>query len=612
MRILTVKRGLAAVAAVVVLVLLAVAALPWIASTQIVRDRIAYELSIWSGYRVSLGEAPALDVWPTFTATLNDVAFHEWGDGDRPTVLEADSAVVSMSALAALSGNVVLSAVSMQRPVLRLTRPGAVIDLPASPGGGRMMRAVDVARAIVEMNPAAPDTAALPSHSFGTVEFVDGRVIDITEGETPILSSLNGRIAWPSLNRPASLTATGIWRGENIAVEGSSSQPLVLLAGGNGQVQGSLKSTLLTASFSGLANFAGDAFFDGQVSLASPSLRRMLEWSRTSIDPGRAIGAVSISSRVQGTAQRLKLDGVQLSLGDDVGNGVLDLAFGNPVPTISGTLAFDRLNVKSFLSAFSPVVTGRGSLRDRIDTDFADQIGLDLRVSANAASLGPVNLAKVAATAQVRGGLAAFDVSDAAAFGGNIQASVRIDRGGETQSVELRMMGNDVQTLALAKALGSYSIVPEGSANLSLILKGVGDTWSAVLASAEGSFTAHVGQGVLSGIDLAAFKQKWAGGGFFALSEAAKGTLPFRAIDLKTTIARGIARIDRGDIMLPNEAISIGGYVPYLGRALALSGHFAPLAGDGSQGDPESPFFIGGAWNTPYVTAAGQAATPFE
>src|SRR5690606_19530343 len=106
------------------------------------------------------------------------------------------------------------------------------------------------------------------------------------------------------------------------------------------------------------------------------SLRRMLEWSRTSIDPGRAIGAVSISSRVQGTAQRLKLDGVQLSLGDDVGNGVLDLAFGNPVPTISGTLAFDRLNLKSFLSAFSPVVTGRGSLRDRIDTDFADQIGL--------------------------------------------------------------------------------------------------------------------------------------------------------------------------------------------------------------------------------------------
>lgn len=612
MRILTVKRGAAVVGVIAVLALLAVAALPWLASTQIVRDRIAYELSVWSGYRVSLGEAPIIDVWPTFTATLNDVAFHEWGDGDRPTVLEVDSAVVSMSALAALRGNVVLSGVTMQRPILRLTRQGPVIDLPASPGGGRMMRAVNAARTIVDSNPAAPDASALPSHTFGTVEFVDGRVIAATEGEAPILSSLNGKIVWPSLNRPASLTATGIWRGENISVEGSSAHPLMLLAGGNAKVQGSLKSALLTASFSGLANFAGDAFFDGQAKLSSPSLRRLLEWSRTSIGPGRAIGAVSIASRVQGTARRLKLDGVELALGGDVGNGVLDLAFNQSLPSISGTLAFDRLNLNSFLSAFSPVMTGRGSLRDRIDTDFADQFALDLRVSANTASLGPVDLARVAATAQVRGGLAVFDVSDAAAFGGNIQAGIRVDRGGDAQSVEVRMMGNGVQAMALARVLGTPSIAPDGAANLSLILKGVGDTWSRVLASAEGSFTASIGQGVLSGIDLAAFKQKWADGGFFALSEATKGNLPFRTIDLKATIARGIARIDKGNIILGNEAILIGGYVPYLGRALALSGHFAPLLGDGSRGNPESAFFIGGAWNTPYVTAAGQTSSPFE
>jgi AsmA protein len=145
MRVMTVKRGVAALGALVLLALLFFAALPTIASTQIVRDRIAYELSLWSGYRVSLGEAPILDVWPIFRATLNDVAFHEWSGGDSPPVLEADRLEVSLSALAALRGNVVMSGVSMYRPLLRLTTPGSVIDLPASPGGGRMVRAVEAA-----------------------------------------------------------------------------------------------------------------------------------------------------------------------------------------------------------------------------------------------------------------------------------------------------------------------------------------------------------------------------------------------------------------------------------------------------------------------------------
>jgi AsmA protein len=605
MPILTVRRSVAGLAALAVLAIVVVAALPWIASTQIVRDRIAYELSVWSGYRVSLGEAPELDVWPIFGATLNDVAFHEWSGGESPPVLEADSLRVEMSALAALRGNVVLSAVSMQRPVIRLTVPGSVIDLPASPGGGRMVRAVDAARGVIGSNPSKPDTSALPSDSFGTVEFTDGRVIAVTDDDAPVLSSLEGRITWPSLDRPASLTATGIWRGENIAVDASSTQPLMLLAGGNAQVQASIKSTLLTGSFSGTANFSGEAFFDGQASLASPSLRRMLEWSRTRIGPGRAIGAMSISSKVQGTAQRLKLDGVELSLGSDVGRGVLDLAFADSLPSISGTLAFDRLNVQSFLSAFSPMIGGNGSLRDRIDTDFADQIALDVRVSAGAATLGPVNLAEVAATAQVKAGLAVFDISDAAAFGGNVQAAVRVDRADERQSVEVRLMASDIEALSLARAIGQGTIMPEGRANISLILKGAGATWSSVLASAEGSLTASIGQGVLSGIDLPTFKDKWSSGGFFALSDATKGTLPFRGIDMKAAISRGVARIEKGDILLQTEAISLRGIVPYLGRALALSGYFTALAADGTRGDPEEEFFIGGAWNAPYVSPVG-------
>ena len=108
MRLSMLKRGVIALAAVLALAVLFIAALPWVASTQIVRDRIAHELSLWSGYRVVLGEAPVLDVWPTFRATLHDVAFLEWADNGNPPVLKADRLEVGLSALSAQGGKVVV------------------------------------------------------------------------------------------------------------------------------------------------------------------------------------------------------------------------------------------------------------------------------------------------------------------------------------------------------------------------------------------------------------------------------------------------------------------------------------------------------------------------
>ena len=602
MRILTVKRGLAALATLAVLALLAFAALPWIASTQIVRDRIAYELSLWSGYRVSLGAAPVLDVWPGFEARLENVAFHEWASDGQPPVLEAESLEVTLSPLAALRGNVVLSGMSLHRPLLRLSMSGSVIDLPASPGGGRMIRAVQVARRVVAENPSSPDAGALPDIAFGTVEFFDGRIAD-AGGD--LVTSLRGRIVWPSLNRGARLVATGIWRGENVAVEASATSPLLLMAGGSTTVNASFKAPLVEASFEGVANLSGEAYFEGPAKLSSPSIRRMLEWSQTRIAPGAAIGAMTLASRVQGNARRLRLDQTALTLGGNTGRGVLDLSFADPVPAISGTLAFDKLDLRSFLLAFTPGAPGTESLRDRIDTAFSDQLSLDLRLSSAAATLGGVALTDIAASAQVKGTLAAFDVSDATAFGGEVQAGLRIDGAGEEKTVEMRLMANNVDAFALAKAAGAERLLPQGRATMSVMLKGAGGDWETALRRAEGSVSASLGQGALVGLDLAKFRTLWSGGGFFPLTEVAGGTLPLRGLDFKARIAGGVARIEKANATLDQRLVlSLAGIVHYFGRALALSGYFTPLAEDGSRGEAEMPFFVGGAWDTPFVSPA--------
>ena len=598
----TARKGLIALGGLLLLAVAAYMSLPWIASTQIVRDRITTQLSLWSGYRVSIGEAPILDVWPSFRATLNDVAFHEWAATGNPPVLEADRLDVSLSAWAALRGHVEMSSVAMHRPLLRLHVRGSTIELPASPGGGRMSRALEVAKVVVSSTPTEPDTSKLPTDAFGTLEFSEGRIV-VANGDTEEdISSLSGRIAWPSLDRPARINVTGIWRGEQVVLD-TTTQPLLLLAGGNAALKANLKSNLAEASFDGQANLSGDTFFSGDASFTSTSLRRMLEWTRINIAPASRIGAITISSAVQGSAQRLRLDPVRLGLGGNTGNGVIEVAFASPTPAISGTLAFDKFDLRAFLAAFTPIASG-GNIYDAIDTTFSKQLSLDLRLSASNASFGAIPLTNLAAAAQIKGNLAAFDISGAEGFDGDLQAGLRIDANEDTKTVELRVSANDLDAVAFSKAMGAERIVAQGRASFTMMLKGAGLDWNTVMGNAEGTVSASVGQGSVQGIDLAKLRQRLEGTGFFQLSDVGGGSLPFKSLDFRAKVVGGVANVEKASLLLENQMLSLSGLSPYFSRSLALSGHFSAIGADGETGPIMSPFFIGGSWDTPFISPA--------
>ena len=110
------------------------------------------------------------------------------------------------------------------------------------------------------------------------------------------MTGLAGAIEWGALNGAASLSATGIWRGESFSIDASSAKPLILFAGGSAPVSIDVKAAPASGSFDGVANFSQNSFFDGQLAFNSPSLRRMLEWSRTDLAAqrldrlGRAVG----------------------------------------------------------------------------------------------------------------------------------------------------------------------------------------------------------------------------------------------------------------------------------------------------------------------------------
>ena len=65
-----------------------------------------------------------------------------------------------------------------------------------------------------------------------------------------------------------------------------------------------------------------------------------------------------------------------------------------------------------------------------IDTSFLSQLVLDMRFSAQTATLGNISLTDVAAAARIEGGRATFDVGDATAYGGSVLGRVTLAESG--------------------------------------------------------------------------------------------------------------------------------------------------------------------------------------
>lgn len=600
-----IRRSLFALVALVSLGALALAALPWIASTQLVRNRIAIELSAWSGFRVAIASTPQIEVFPTFKAVLAGVTLYQWGDWDNPAVIEAERVEIDLSALEALNGNVSFSDVKLVNPVIRLgpnlREPGPEF-LTSS---GRIAQAVENTRDLIAADPDKPDFSRFPATPFGTVEFSNGRVVRMVEGQQQdLVTRLSGKVTWPALNASGSASLRGTWRGEDIAVDLSSASPLALFAGGATTMSAKLASEPLTASYEGGVRGAGAGRIDGRFSFIAPSVRRAIAWTDAGISTGSAIGSIELNSNLAGDRDRVAMSEATLTVDGNPGLGELHLTRGIR-PVLSGSLAFDQLDLQSFVSIFTPLMS-----YDRAGSDLSEGIirkaDFDIGIAAAKATIDGSELTDVAGQIAGQHDKATFEVRGAKGFGGQLSGSLNINLDGETPKTEIRMNAKQIDGAAFGSAIGFPNVAPNAKGDLSFELSGEGQSLDTMLTFADGSVSAHFGKGELDGIDLETLVSKTAGGGFFPLSDIAKGVLPIDVADLDATVVRGVGRIQKAEVKSGPRIIFLSGILPYAGRGVALSGTIASRDKVSlfNPNGREASFFVGGSWDAPFVSAA--------
>jgi len=624
------------------------AVVPFIVSTDAIRVRVAQEISAWTGYSVELREAPRLKVFPMLRASLNGVTLSKMTDQGQKPFMSAARIDVELSPLDAIMGHISFSETQIVRPHVNLDGPvsnfPALLDAIAN-SNGRLGTAIRAQRALQQRG-TNNDTQATEqaSQPFGRVVVRDGTVsfpraengADTAKDEQ--LTNVNMTLEWPQTSSAATLRGSGKWRNEESQFSITAAQALPLLAGGTSDVTASLTANPLSLTFQGKANISEDRFFEGDLSAKTPSLSGAVRWlSLPPIAGSSEVGAFSLESTITATPKRWKFADVNMTAGDSLAKGVIEIGLEQEQPAITGTLAFDKLDLRSLFAAFVPLPdttarapNDRGNV-DTINTSFFDRSEFDLRLSAQNATAGPVALTGVAAAIQIRGGRAIFDIGDAKAFNGTLQTNVQIVRDLKSATGELRFNASDIESTQFLTALGFEKPFISGKGNVSLFMKGPVNRWSSLLSGAQGNVSVQLNNGQMQGFAVQDFLTKAESERFFALERKDNVALAFNRLDLKANLSEGVASLESARLDTSDGTLNLAGIVPFVDRSLALSGEVIfpnsqpetpqqqPQAGTEGQpapapaenATPAKPplhFFVGGSWDRPFISPSSMGS----
>lgn len=547
---------------------------PKLVTIEAVRRSITREVAGWSGRALTFEGTPTVAFTPYPSVTFQKVQIGSGKDARPLVVMESLQAELSLVSL--LVGHVRPSLLELEKPVFHFA-----VDADGKPNWTlpRSLRGdSELGRLIIRS---------------GTVHYAVGDKPEI------LLSNVNADLNWPDPSATASLKGNASWQDENFDFNGSVGTPLDLVAGKTTALRFAIASTPLRASFNGTVRNLAQPEGEGELSVTTPSIRRLAGFFDMPMEEGSTLGSASIESQASLALNTLTFADAKISVDGNEGEGVLSLDFAKKRPAIQGTLAFESLDLSAYSEALAASIA---AARAAPDMPFAigslDNGDVDLRVSASQVLLGSARLGRTAASATIRDERLTLSVGEAQLYGGRLSASLSASLQDETASTSLqgRVDGLPVRA-ALSDLFGVSHIDGNGSGTVNMSAHG--KSWNELMASLSGSGEAAIVDGSFDGVNIGALSQKI----------TADGTISGNLLGGSTKFARadGHFTLDADRIAASSIVVKGTGYTIELAGEAPLQAPTVSARGDlvieRSTGTASTsinvPFVIGGSWDHP-------------
>ena len=592
-------------------------ALPYMVSTELVRERFKTEISNVVGHPVTFESNPQINLWPRASIEIGNITIGDISDPNADALMQADLFSADISLLSAILGEPNFSNYKLVRPSINfeLYPNGSSNWLPSKNILGGEIETQQTGLRVDQANAGAENLRSFLNIGNLVIEGGNLSVITNPGSEPERITAINGQIIWSGDDTPMDFNLSAILRGQEVNLDGRNNMPLSFLAGENVAVNINMKSDMFNLNYVGDIELGAQVFIMGDVIADSPSVRRVLEWSGSEIIPGAALGQVEFEAEVSGSLNAAKFNDLIIRIGDNRGLGILDFTLPDDAPPmINGTLAFNNLDIGTFLRAFTPIPESSEDIADTIDTRFLKQVGLDLRLSAQSANFGPIEMSNLAAGVQVNQEIATFNIGDANAYDGQIFAKVSISEKGIDGGGEISFSSRGINLGDVLETLAINGPLPHGVGNIDLKLRYETPLWETTVSDITGNITVDISEGEIPGLDLGLVKQLAEKRQFFTLEDVEGGSVSFETSALRAEIDGGVAQIETAEVRTSDQMLSLSGIVPFAKGSLALLATLGnkptndaeitdnDAAESAAIAPPPLSLFIGGSWPNPIMS----------
>jgi AsmA protein len=389
----------------VVLLLVGLVALPnFLGRSSDLRDRVATELSAWTGATVTLTEPLSVRYFPPLSLRGGLVLSNAT---KLPLVksITGKDVKISLSLSDLLMGRLRVDAMRLGRPKITL-------------------RSSDTA-SVSDQTPEALLANALAVAPVGVVRVRRG-TIKTASGKV-VASEFDARL--DASDGGGSLSALGSFdfRGETVHFGIDSGQISQTEAGPTAPVTLRVTSDPVITKFSGTATMGDGLQLDGDMQAEMGNARRALNWLGIALPQGESLKGLSAAGTVHWSGVTLTFDDGAFTLDGNAADGLLAITVAER-PRVEGTLAFERL-------VLDPYIGAKQTDEARSETALFDwallkYLDADLRISAAQVSASAMKLGRGGFTVSAKDGVVSSEVGELELCGGQVEGRVGLDLSG--------------------------------------------------------------------------------------------------------------------------------------------------------------------------------------
>lgn len=557
-----------------------VLAAPLFVSPDLLKQRIAERISVATGRDVSLTGEPSLSIYPHLAVTVDGLTIaNPEGMGDDPFVV-ADEVTTRLRLLPLLAGR-------MEPDAFELVRPRVHLITDSEGRSNWQMNRKDA-----EGGPAIADLA------LGRLQIVNGTVIydDARDKRHEELKAVDLDLTWANTASAASGSGKLQWRDETVEFNGTVASPLELFDGRESAVRFAIASTPLRISFNGKVLGIAGVDLEGDTSVNTPSLRKVVAWLGTPLGNGPILGPASIEGRLSWHGASLSVSKASFSLDGNEAQGVASIDFGSARPAVQGTFASTKLDLSPYFEAVRADMSAKGPWPFAVTRlPIADLVDCDLRLSASEVLIGAIRMTGFGATGTIKDGAVTVNIGQAQVYGGNLDATIATRMEGDTLTANVKAAIDGALTQAPLKDLMEIDAL-SGKANASIDIGASGGTWGALMHSVAGKATVAIADGTLAGIDMKEIAARMVD----PLAEpmpAGNGSTAFGKLAATLTIANSILSTSDLTVEGQDYAVALNGRGSLLTGSVEAKATLATKAGAGKT----IPLAVSGTWRQPLI-----------